>query len=104
MLKKYFDPKIPRWGIENFQRSAQNGNSHSIMSMITATSWVPRGHAAAFPTKYVFDEEEYGRIAKLAKLQLEDAEEDLKKPKPLKVENPAPNHRNPLRMVFRAYN
>jgi periodic tryptophan protein 1 len=47
------------------------------MSMITATCWVPRGHAAAFPTKYVFDDEEYGRIAKLAKLQLEDAEEDL---------------------------
>lgn len=47
------------------------------MSMITATGWVPRGYAAAFPTKYVFDEEEYGRIAKLAKLQLEDAEEDL---------------------------
>jgi periodic tryptophan protein 1 len=47
------------------------------MSMITATAWVPRGYAAAFPTKYVFDEDEYGRIAKLAKLQLEDAEEDL---------------------------
>jgi periodic tryptophan protein 1 len=47
------------------------------MSMITATTWVPRGHAAAFPTKYVFDDEEYGRIAKLAKLQLDDAEEDL---------------------------
>jgi periodic tryptophan protein 1 len=47
------------------------------MSMITATTWVPRGHAAAFPTKYIFDDEEYGRIAKLAKLQLEDAEEDL---------------------------
>jgi periodic tryptophan protein 1 len=45
--------------------------------MITATTWVPRGYAAAFPTKYVFDESEYGRIAKLAKLQLEDAEEDL---------------------------
>jgi periodic tryptophan protein 1 len=47
------------------------------MSMITATAWVPRGYAAAFPTKYVFDESEYGRIAKLAKLQLDDAEEDL---------------------------
>jgi periodic tryptophan protein 1 len=47
------------------------------MSMITATAWIPRGHAAAFPTKYVFDDDEYGRIAKLAKLQLEDAEGDL---------------------------
>jgi periodic tryptophan protein 1 len=47
------------------------------MSMITATAWVPRGYAAAFPSKYVFDEAEYGRIAKFAKLQLDDAEEDL---------------------------
>ncbi|KAF2674483.1 WD40 repeat-like protein [Microthyrium microscopicum] len=51
------------------------------MSMITATGWVPRGFAAAFPTKYVFDDDEYGRIAKLAKLQLEDAEEDLEEAK-----------------------
>ena len=47
------------------------------MSMITATTWVPRGFAAPFPTKYTFDEEEYNRIAELAKLQLEDAKEDL---------------------------
>ena len=47
------------------------------MSMITATAWVRRGYAAAYPTKYVFDEDEYGRIAKLAKLQLDDAQEDL---------------------------
>ena len=47
------------------------------MSMITATSWVPRGFAAPFPTKYDFDDEEYQRISKLAKLQLDDAKEDL---------------------------
>lgn len=47
------------------------------MSMITATTWVPRGYAAAFPTKYVFDEEEYERISKLAKLELDDAKQDL---------------------------
>ncbi len=47
------------------------------MSTITATTWVPRGFAAAFPTKYVFDDDEYARIAKLAKLQLEDAQDDL---------------------------
>lgn len=47
------------------------------MSMITATSWVPRGFAAPFPTKYTFDEEEFQRIADLAKLQLDDANEDL---------------------------
>jgi periodic tryptophan protein 1 len=47
------------------------------MSMITATAWVPRGFAAPFPTKYKFDEEEFKRIAELAKLQLDDANEDL---------------------------
>lgn len=48
------------------------------MSMITAASWVPRGFAAPFPQKYTLDEEEFARIAELAKLQLDDAEEDLK--------------------------
>lgn len=47
------------------------------MSMITATAWVPRGFAAPFPTKYTFDEEEFKRIAELAKIQLDDANEDL---------------------------
>jgi periodic tryptophan protein 1 len=45
--------------------------------MITATAWVPRGFAAPFPTKYTFDEEEFQRIAELAKIQLDDATEDL---------------------------
>ncbi|QIW95854.1 hypothetical protein AMS68_001372 [Peltaster fructicola] len=48
-----------------------------MTSLITATAWVPRGHAAAYPTKYVFDEDEYARISKLAKLELDDAREDL---------------------------
>ena len=47
------------------------------MSMITASLWVPRGAAAAFPTKYAIDEDELARISKLAKLQLEDAKDDL---------------------------
>ena len=47
------------------------------MSMITATTWVPRGFAALFPSKYQFDDDEYDRISKLANLQLEDAKEDL---------------------------
>ncbi|KAI1338559.1 WD40 repeat-like protein [Xylariaceae sp. FL0016] len=46
-------------------------------SMITTTAWVPRGFAAPFPQKYNFDEAEFERIADLAKLQLEDANEDL---------------------------
>ncbi len=47
------------------------------MSMITASVWVPRGAAAIFPTKYDVDEKELSRISKLAKLQLEDAKDDL---------------------------
>jgi periodic tryptophan protein 1 len=47
------------------------------MSMITATTWVPRGFAAPFPTKYEFDDDEYERIQKLANLQLDDAKEEL---------------------------
>lgn len=46
--------------------------------MITASQWVPRGFAAPFPQKYTLDETEFERIAALAKLQLDDAEEDLK--------------------------
>lgn len=45
--------------------------------MITTATWVPRGFAAPFPTRYNFDEEEFERIAQLAKLQLDDAKEDL---------------------------
>lgn len=48
-----------------------------MTSMITTASWVPRGFAAPFPTKYNFDEAEFERIAELAKLQLDDANEDL---------------------------
>ena len=47
------------------------------MSMITATAWVPRGFPAPYPTKYDFDEAEFDRISRLAKLQLDDAKEDL---------------------------
>ena len=47
------------------------------MSMVTAATWVPRGQAAQFPTKAEFDGEEYARIAQIAKLQLDDVQEDL---------------------------
>lgn len=47
------------------------------MSMITASLWVPRGAAASFPEKYDVNEDELARISELAKLQLEDANEDL---------------------------
>lgn len=45
--------------------------------MITTAAWVPRGFAAPFPSKYTFDQDEFERIAELAKLQLDDAKEDL---------------------------
>lgn len=45
--------------------------------MITTTAWVRRGVAAQFPTKYEIDEEEMNRISKLARMQLEDAKEDM---------------------------
>ncbi|TGJ82272.1 hypothetical protein E0Z10_g6487 [Xylaria hypoxylon] len=46
-------------------------------SMITTSAWVPRGFAAPFPSTYNFDEAEFERIAELAKLQLDDANDDL---------------------------
>ena len=65
------------------------------MSMITAAQWVPRGVAAQFPTKYTFDEAEYERIAEIAKLQLDDANEDLEEAQGAEdmedVEEPAAN-------------
>lgn len=48
------------------------------MSMITTTTWVRRGVAAQFPTKYEIDEEEFNRISELARKQLADAKGDLK--------------------------
>ncbi|KAI8624651.1 WD40 repeat-like protein [Xylariaceae sp. FL1651] len=46
-------------------------------SMITTSAWVPRGFAAPFPSRYTFDETEFQRIAELAKLQLDDANDEL---------------------------
>lgn len=48
-----------------------------MSSMITTTTWVRRGVAAQFPTKYEIDEAEMGRISKLARMQLEDAKDDM---------------------------
>ncbi|KAI5786417.1 WD40-repeat-containing domain protein [Peziza echinospora] len=47
------------------------------LGMVTATAWVPRGFAAQFPIRKEFDEEEFSRIAGLARGQLEDAKDDL---------------------------
>ncbi|RMZ91737.1 hypothetical protein DV736_g1010, partial [Chaetothyriales sp. CBS 134916] len=47
------------------------------MSMTLATTWVRRGVAAQRPIKYEVDEAELGRISKLARLQLEEAQQGL---------------------------
>jgi|SRR5690554_5964275 len=46
-------------------------------SMITCTTWVPRGFAAQHPRRIQLDEAEYDRIAELAQMQLEDAQGEL---------------------------
>ncbi|KAI1279186.1 WD40 repeat-like protein [Xylaria sp. FL0933] len=56
-------------------------------SMITTSAWVPRGFAAPFPSKYNFDEAEFERIAELAKLQLDDANDDLEEARAGKQED-----------------
>lgn len=45
--------------------------------MTLATTWVRRGFAAELPQKYEVDEVELSRIEKIARLQLQDAQEDL---------------------------
>ena len=48
------------------------------MSLISAISFVPQGHAAEFPTKYNLTEDEYERIQGLSALHLSSARSDLK--------------------------
>ena len=67
-----------------------------MSSIITAAQWVPRGFAAPFPQKYTLDESEFERIAELAKLQLDDAEDDLKEAEEeAENENKVSNGSNP---------
>lgn len=92
LLKKLIDkphhgnfwPKsLEKVGAENkvevtLKRLQDTPDICTMSSMITAAQWVPRGFAAQFPQVYKLDESEFDRIAALAKLQLDDAEEDLK--------------------------
>ncbi|KAK6517429.1 hypothetical protein TWF281_004086 [Arthrobotrys megalospora] len=55
--------------------------------MITSTAWVPRGFAAEFPDRKAFDEDEFSRIAEIAKLKLDDAEEELEEAKAAESDN-----------------
>lgn len=45
--------------------------------MITCTAWVPRGFATMHPRRVEIDDKEFERISMLAKLQLEDAREEM---------------------------
>lgn len=46
------------------------------MSIISSTSWVPRGFPSEFPIQYEIDDAEMERIAGLARLQLDEAKAD----------------------------
>lgn len=45
--------------------------------MISTNCWAPRGFASEFPEKYELDDEEIERINAMAKLQLDDAKQEL---------------------------
>lgn len=46
------------------------------MSLISATTWVPRGFASEDPVRYDFDDEEMDRLAGMATLKLSEAKEE----------------------------
>jgi len=50
-----------------------------MSNLISAVSWVRRGVAAKTPEKYVLDNKELERVSALAKIELEDAREELER-------------------------
>ncbi|GAA6057636.1 hypothetical protein JCM3770_000273, partial [Rhodotorula araucariae] len=48
-----------------------------MTSLISSLSWIPRGAAAAHPTKYRVDEAELARVQELARGQLDAAKMEL---------------------------
>ena len=48
-----------------------------MTSLISAVGWIPRGAAAAHPTKYTVDEAEMERVGALARVRLEEAQMEL---------------------------
>lgn len=68
---------IPHYNFYFFSVGRTRIRKHNDTAMITATTWVPKGFAAQFPKRVDVTEEEFERIADLARLQLEDAQEDL---------------------------
>lgn len=47
------------------------------VSLTTSVRWVSRGKAQTQPSKYTLDETELSRVAKLARVQLDEASLDL---------------------------
>ncbi|KAF9059588.1 WD40-repeat-containing domain protein [Rhodocollybia butyracea] len=50
-----------------------------MSSLISAVSWVRRGVALQNPSKYVLDDKELERVSALARIELEDAQVELKR-------------------------
>ncbi|KAF5337901.1 hypothetical protein D9758_013097 [Tetrapyrgos nigripes] len=50
-----------------------------MSSLISAVSWVRRGVAARQPSKYVLDDKELERVSVLARIELESAQDELKR-------------------------
>ncbi|KAE9401514.1 WD40 repeat-like protein [Gymnopus androsaceus JB14] len=50
-----------------------------MSSLISAVSWVRRGVAVQNPAKYVLDDKELERVSALARIELEDAQVELKR-------------------------
>lgn len=50
-----------------------------MSNLISCVAWVKRGVAAQHPHKYVLDENELGRVSALARIELEDARQELER-------------------------
>ncbi|THV07281.1 WD40 repeat-like protein [Dendrothele bispora CBS 962.96] len=50
-----------------------------MSSLISAVSWVRQGVAARHPSKYVLDDKELERVSTLARIELDSAQEELKR-------------------------
>lgn len=50
-----------------------------MSSLISAVSWVRRGIAVQNPAQYVLDDKELERVSALARIELEDAQVELKR-------------------------
>lgn len=52
-----------------------------MVTLVSSVCFIPRGVAAEFPKKYVFNDDEYEKISKLVDLQVKTAKDENKKDK-----------------------